>query len=195
MDKPLLVACLGNPGAKYESTWHNLGFMVADRLATQMNERFKAGRGEFVVASGFINKGKVVVIKPTTFMNLSGRAVVSALKFYDLEPENLLVVYDDLHLPLGQIRLRSEGSAGGHNGIKSLISCLSTQNFPRLRIGFKTGHSDQVLEQNRAALPDLVLAQIPKNLLPEVELSLSRACDCVEELLSVGIVKTMNRYN
>lgn len=191
----LLIVGLGNPGNKYTNTWHNLGFMSIDQLAKNIGIDFKAGRGEYLVATGLLKSQKVFLIKPTTFMNLSGRAVMQALQFYGIEKDSLIVLYDDISISFGNVRFRATGSAGGHNGIKSLISVLQTQEFKRVRIGFRNDKLEEILKNNPAALPDVVLGQIPKGLQTELQNSIELSIDCLEYYLDNGMEVTMNRYN
>ena len=129
-----LVVGLGNPGAQYEQTRHNVGFHVVDLLAQKMGWSWER-RGRAMQAPGMIETEKIVLVKPLTFMNKSGEAVGELMRWYKLQPDDVLVVYDDLDLPVGRVRLRSGGSAGGHNGISNIIQHLHTQEFPRLRVG------------------------------------------------------------
>jgi peptidyl-tRNA hydrolase, PTH1 family len=130
-----LICGLGNPGGKYNNTRHNVGFMVVDALVgeAEFNEKWNA-----LVAEIEINGEKTYVIKPTTFMNLSGQAVAKFANFYKIESENITIVYDDIDLPLGTLRSRESGGPGTHNGMKSIIADLGTQNFPRLRVGIES---------------------------------------------------------
>lgn len=191
----ILIVGLGNPGNKYDNTWHNLGFMAIDKIARRIGIDFKSGRGEYLTAVGFLNSHKVILIKPTTYMNLSGRAVVQALQFYSIEKNNLIVLYDDVTISLGNVRFRGTGSAGGHNGIKSLISVLQTQEFKRVRIGFRNDRIEEILKNNPAALPDVVLGQIPKSLQTQIEDSIGLSADCLEYYLDKGLDETMNKFN
>ena len=140
-----LIVGLGNPGSEYEHTRHNIGFMAVDRLAASWGislsreKRFYGIFGESRLSSRLAVSGKIRLLKPTTYMNISGQSVRSCTDWFKGNPENILVVYDDMDLPLGKLRLRPSGSAGGHNGIKSIISHLGTQNFPRLRLGIGRG--------------------------------------------------------
>ena len=144
-----LIVGLGNPGAEYERTRHNIGFMAIDRLATSSSislgkeKRFYGLFGEGRSSSRLASSGKIRLLKPTTFMNLSGQSVRACADWFKCKPENILVIYDDMDLPLGKLRLRPSGSAGGHNGMKSIISHLGTQNFPRLRLGIGRGGRGQ----------------------------------------------------
>ena len=130
-----VIAGLGNPGREYEGTRHNVGFMTLDALADKYNidVREKAFKG--LIGKGVIEGNKVILVKPQTYMNNSGEAVAPAAKFYKVPPEHILVVSDEIHLQPGRLRIRTKGSAGGHNGLKSIIACLGTDAFPRIRIG------------------------------------------------------------
>jgi PTH1 family peptidyl-tRNA hydrolase len=130
-----IIIGLGNPGKKYEDTRHNIGFMVIDQISDKWGIPVQQAKFRALVGEGRINGERVLLVKPQTYMNLSGESVGEILRFYKLTPDDILVIYDDLDLPLGQVRLREKGSAGGHNGIKSLIQHLGTQAFKRIRIG------------------------------------------------------------
>ncbi len=192
-----IIVGLGNPGKKYNSTWHNLGFMAIDRLAEKYDFSFKAGKGEFYSASGFINYEKVLLVKPITFMNLSGKAIKQVIDFYKLEDlKGLVIVYDDININLGNIRLRERGSAGGHNGLKSIISNLGTNEFQRLRLGFKTPVIEDWLNRNRALLPDIVLSKIPSKLEKEIPALLDLSIESLEYLIEEkSFTRAMNKYN
>src|SRR6266513_5701506 len=130
-----LVVGLGNPGLEYEHTRHNVGFRVVDKLASKFDWKCSERRNRAVLASGSIGLEKVVLAKPLTFMNLSGQAVGELVRWYKIPPEDVLVIYDELDLPVGKIRLRARGSAAGHNGLDDIIRHLHTNAFPRLRVG------------------------------------------------------------
>jgi PTH1 family peptidyl-tRNA hydrolase len=130
-----LIVGLGNPGSQYEHTRHNVGFRVVDRLATTWGFSWSERRARAMVASGTVGTEKVVLAKPLTYMNLSGEAVGELARWYKVPPADLLVIYDELDLPTGRVRLRSSGSAAGHNGIRDIIARLHTSDFPRLRVG------------------------------------------------------------
>jgi len=130
------VVGLGNPGLKYEFTRHNIGFRIVDSLAQDIEIEFKKVKSYYsLISRGMINNHKVMLVKPQTFMNLSGRAVSKVVSYYKISLRDLLIVYDDLNLDLGQIRIRKKGSAGGHKGIESIMQCLHSEDIPRLRIG------------------------------------------------------------
>ncbi len=137
-----LVVGLGNPGTRYASSRHNVGFMVADRFAKQHHLEFARKRFNAQYAEGQVEGNRVIVVKPQTFMNSSGDAVGKFFSFFKIEPQKMLVIYDDLDLPLGKIRLRAQGSSGGHHGMESIISRIGTSDFPRLRIGIGRPNPD-----------------------------------------------------
>ncbi len=159
-----LIAGLGNPGRQYAATRHNIGYMVADELARQLppGERRHRFDGEIIETSG--PQGRVVLLKPETFMNLSGNAVSAAARWYRVPPERLLVIHDDLDLPFGQLRLRARGSSGGHNGLASVIARMGTGEIPRLRIGIgRPEHGNTIpyvlsrfSSEEERALPDVI---------------------------------------
>ena len=130
-----LVVGLGNPGAQYENTRHNAGFLALDALAARLGVRIDRTKFRALVGEAMIAEHRVLLVKPQTFMNLSGEAVREAASFYHVPPENVIVVYDDVLLPVGRLRVRGKGSDGGHNGIKSIIACLGSDAFPRIKLG------------------------------------------------------------
>ncbi len=186
---PRLIVGLGNPEAKYNKTRHNIGFEVVDAIAhawqfnLQENKRF---HGFFT--EGTVLGQKVGLLKPTTYMNRSGQAVRAVMDWYKLAPDSLLVIYDDMDLELGRLRLRLSGSAGGHNGMKSIISHLNSQNFPRLRLGIGRSKGDTETISH-------VLGKFSPEENPIVEKSLSLAVDSVEMALKSGVEKAMSLFN
>ncbi|HPK72791.1 MAG TPA: aminoacyl-tRNA hydrolase, partial [Vicinamibacterales bacterium] len=134
-----IVVGLGNPGRRYQGTRHNVGFAVADEVAGRAGAPFESGRAETLAARFGRGDAAVLVAKPLTMMNLSGSAVAGLAGFYRVDPASILVVADDVNLPLGRLRIRAAGSAGGHNGLRSIIDCLGTEGFPRLRVGVGRG--------------------------------------------------------
>ena len=183
-----IVVGLGNPGRRYQGTRHNIGFAVADEVARRGQAVFESGRGDTLTARIGRGPASVLVVKPLTMMNLSGDAVAAVAGFYKVDPAAILVAADDVNLPLGRLRLRARGTAGGHNGLKSVIGCLGTEQFPRVRVG--VGRGDP-----RRDLADHVLAMFDDDERGEVDRPIARAADAVETFLAEGIEAAMNRYN
>ena len=183
-----IVVGLGNPGRRYQGTRHNIGFAVADEVARRGQAVFESGRGDTLTARIGRGPASVLVVKPLTMMNLSGDAVAAVAGFYKVDAAAILVAADDVNLPLGRLRLRARGTAGGHNGLKSIIGCLGTEQFPRVRVG--VGRGDP-----RRDLADHVLAMFDDDERDEVDRAIARAADAVETFLAEGIEAAMNRYN
>jgi PTH1 family peptidyl-tRNA hydrolase len=185
----LLIVGLGNPGAQYEWTRHNLGFMLVDLLAREAGREVKRAECRALVGLAELEGRGVELAKPQTFMNLSGESVACLAKKRELKSaSDLLVVSDDLALPFGTIRLRARGSAGGHNGLKSIIQTLRTEEFMRLRIGIQPAHP---LSDTRS----FVLERFPQAQRDEVEKVLARARDALRAVARDGIDKAMGQYN
>jgi len=187
MPVEFLIVGLGNPGEEYENTPHNLGFMVIDRLAGSHAIRVSRKENMSLVGLGGIAGKRVAVAKPQTFMNLSGPAVKGLLERYELKPDRLIVVYDELDLPWGSLRIRIKGSAAGHNGVKSLIGSLGTNEFTRIRIGIDPG--------NPVKGEQFVLGQFKRAQKQDVEETVVRAADAVEFILAEGAAQAMTKYN
>lgn len=183
-----LVVGLGNPGPKYRDTLHNVGFMTMDVLAARHGAAFESAPADALTARLRGADGGLLLVKPLTFMNRSGGAVGDLLRFYKIPVDDLIVVVDEVALPAGQLRARSSGSAGGHNGLKSIIGVLGTERFARLRIG--VGRGDP-----RRDLADHVLSMIPADLRPVIDEAVVRAADAVECFARDGIEKTMQVFN
>jgi PTH1 family peptidyl-tRNA hydrolase len=186
-----LVAGLGNPGARYRGTRHNVGFEVLDELARRHALRFEPGPEALVARwrpEPGAPDGGALLVKPLTFMNLSGRAVGELARYYRIPPEAVLVVVDDVNLELGRLRARARGSSGGHNGLRSVEEALGTQAYPRLRIGVGRG-------DHRRDLADHVLARFEPDEREIVERAVGRAADAVELFLAEGIGRVMNEFN
>ncbi|SDK37147.1 peptidyl-tRNA hydrolase, PTH1 family [Catalinimonas alkaloidigena] len=182
-----LIACLGNIGPEYELTRHNIGFLVADRLADQQSTTFRSGRHAFTAE--FKYKGRTIyLIKPTTYMNLSGKAVNYWLKELKIPVENLLVVTDDLALPFAKLRLKGKGSNGGHNGLGNIQEVLGTTTYARLRFGIGS-------EFSRGRQIDYVLSNFSKEEMDEILIPIDRACEMILSFCTVGIDRTMNQFN
>lgn len=183
-----LIVGLGNPGARYESTRHNVGFRTVERLAQKYGLTFGKMEHRALVASGTILGNRVILAKPQTFMNLSGDSVVPLARFYKIEPDHIIVIHDDLDLPLGTLRLRKSGSSGGQNGLKHILQRMGTQAIPRVRIGIgrPPGRMDPV---------DYVLTPFKGEdeiLAAEVQ---NRAITAIETWLTDGIELAMSRHN
>ena len=184
-----LLVCLGNPGDKYENTRHNVGFMVADEVAERRNVPIQKLKFKALTNILTISGEKVLVMKPTTYMNLSGEAVRQAVDFYKVPPERVLVISDDTALAVGRLRIRKGGSAGGHNGLKSIIQHLGSDQFPRIKVGVgEKPHPDY-------DLADWVLGKFVGEDKKTIDTAVKRAADAVECIIADGCDKAMNRFN
>ena len=184
-----LLVFLGNPGPKYECTRHNAGFMAADALAKKLGVSINRARFKALTAPAEINGEKVLLMKPQTYMNLSGEAVGEAARFYKILPERVIVVSDEVSLPLGKLRVRMKGSAGGHNGLKSIIASLGSDNFPRVRIGVGAPpHPDY-------DMADWVLSVFRNQDLEDMLSAADKAADAVITYVTDGPERAMNRFN
>lgn len=184
-----LVIGLGNPGPEYERTRHNVGFRVVDKLAAKLGWKWTERRSRAILASGTIGSEKVVLAKPITYMNLSGGAVGELVRWYKIQPEDVLVIFDDLDLPVGKIRLRARGSAAGHNGLDDIIRHLHTNDFPRLRVGI--GHPTNSRMNGR----DYVLGIPTSDERILLEAGEDRAVEAIQLAITQGIGTTMNLVN
>ncbi len=185
-----LLCGLGNPGVRYRNTWHNLGFLLLDLLASRAGAEFRSGRGSFLECRVHLGGEDLLLVKPTTYMNLSGQAVQEARQFYKLETGDLLLAFDDMDLPLGEIRFRREGSGGNHNGMNHILQVLGTRKLQRLRLGFRPP-----VEISSSSWKRLVLAPIPTAALDEVQHMLERAAEGLEVFYREGMTAAMNRCN
>jgi PTH1 family peptidyl-tRNA hydrolase len=184
-----LIVGLGNPDQEYEATWHNLGFRVIDGLAARLDVRRFRRESEAEVAPAELEGQRVLLIKPETYMNLSGNAVRPLLERYgDADPASLIVVCDDIALPLGMVRVRGQGSAGGQKGLKSIIERLGTQQFCRVRLGIKPDHPV-------GDLAEFVLSRIPRRQDPQVEQMIESAANAVETVAARGVAEAMHTFN
>lgn len=184
-----IIAGLGNPGNKYEKTRHNVGFQVIDRLASKYHIDMNMKKHKAITGTGVIEGVKVLLVKPQTYMNLSGESIREVIDFYKVDPEEeLLVIYDDISLHPGQLRIRKKGSAGGHNGIKNIIQHLGTQTFPRIKVG--VGEKPEGYD-----LADYVLGHFSKEDAKEMEDAYDRAVQAAAVILTDGPDKAMNDYN
>jgi PTH1 family peptidyl-tRNA hydrolase len=183
-----LIVGLGNPGQKYEHTLHNVGFEVVDELAKRHGVTSWQSRGDALTAKVFGPGDGMLLVKPLTFMNVSGRAVSYLSNFFKIPVDDLLIIVDDVNLPAGQLRARPGGSAGGHNGLKSIIAELGTDAFPRLRVG--VGRGDP-----RRNLSDHVLGRVPEDLRDTLAVATATAADATELFITHGMADVMSRFN
>ncbi len=183
-----LVVGLGNPGEQYEFTPHNVGFQVIDRLAELNAIRVTRKESDAKVGSGMVSGKRTLLAKPQTFMNESGRSVNGLLGRYELKPDRLIVVYDELDLPWGSLRIRPNGSAAGHNGMKSVIAHMGTQMFPRVRVGVDLGK-----EGGRG--PDYLLSRLKRSQKQEMDEMAEQAAKAVESIIAEGVEKSMAIFN
>lgn len=182
-----IIVGLGNPGRKYENTRHNMGFIAVDLLAEKYGIKIDKIKFKALVGEGRIAGQKVLLVKPQTFMNLSGQSVVEVMNFYKEEIENLIVIYDDIDIPTGSIRLRKKGSAGTHNGMRNIVYLLGEDGFPRIRVGIGS--------EKKVDLVSYVIGGVSKGEKELLEDSLTRAADAAACIVEKGIDKAMNEYN
>lgn len=178
-----IIAGLGNPGKKYEITRHNAGFLALDKLSGLWGVDVK----KLKFQSLYGDKNGVLLLKPQTFMNLSGQAVRAAADYYKIPPERVIIIYDDICLPLGKIRIRAKGSDGGHNGIKDILLALNTDSFPRIKIG--------VGDKAESSMLDWVLSEFSKAEQPVMNDAFARATAAAEAIISKGLPYAMNVFN
>lgn len=184
-----LVVGLGNPGTKYETTRHNAGFLCVTKLEDELNFKVKKLKFHSLIGDTKIANKKILVMKPQTMMNNSGVAVSECAKFYKIPTENIIVIFDDISLDPGKLRIKRKGSAGGHNGIKSIIAHLGTENFPRIKLGVgKKPHPEY-------DLADWVLGNFPKSDIPLVRDAIDKAVEALEYMVKGDIDGAMSKYN
>ncbi|MCW9134253.1 aminoacyl-tRNA hydrolase [Bacillus paramycoides] len=183
-----LIVGLGNPGREYELTRHNIGFMAIDELAKRWNISLNEQKFKGLFGAGFVNGEKVILLKPLTYMNLSGESIRPLMDYYKIDVEDFIVMYDDLDIPVGKLRLRMKGSAGGHNGVKSTISHLGTQEFQRIRMGIDR-------PKNGMKVVDYVLGRFTSEETSGVNQSIEKAADACEEWLNKPFLQIMNTFN
>lgn len=186
--KAWLIVGLGNPGVKYAETWHNMGAQLVEHLAHRWDVQLKQGRGDFRIGQQVVHGQKISLMIPTSYMNLSGTPVSAWVRYFKINPENLIVLFDDHDLTLGTIRLRERGSAGGHKGMDDIIRKLSTNQIPRLKIGIR-------LQAEYADLARQVLSKIPASLAGDIDKVINQAADAVECALRSDFKMAMNQYN
>jgi len=183
-----LIAGLGNPGKEYEKTRHNAGFGAIDALAEKLGISVEEKKYKGLFGKGRIGAEPVILLKPQTYMNLSGESVREAADFYKIDPEHMIVIYDDIDLEVGRLRLRAKGSAGGHNGIKNIIAHMGTQEFPRVRIGVGA-------KPDRMDLADYVLGRFSQVEQSQMEDGYKEAAEAAAAIVEEGIEAAMNRFN
>ncbi len=183
----LVIAGLGNPGRKYENTKHNMGFLTIDRLAEKNGIKVNKIKHKALVGEGIIGGKKVLLVKPQTYMNLSGQSIREIVAYYNIEPEDLMVIYDDVDIPVGTIRMRKKGSAGTHNGMKSIIFDLQFDNFPRLRVGIGT--------EKRGDMINFVLTGFHGEEKDKVKEAIETSVSALECWAERGVDMAMNTYN
>ena len=183
-----IIAGLGNPTREYEKTRHNVGFEVIDVLADMLGTTVEEKKFKGCYGRGIIGGEKVLLLKPQTFMNLSGESIRAASDFYKVDPEHIIIIYDDISLDVGQLRIRKKGSAGGHNGIKNIIAHLGTQEFPRIKVG--VGDKPKKMD-----LADYVLSRFSKEDRAAMEDAFKEAAKAVEVMITEGMDIAMNQFN
>ena len=184
-----LIVGLGNPEAQYNGTRHNIGFDVVESIAASFGAGFSRGKGKYLSAKLIHKRQSVILIKPMTYMNLSGHAVVAAMNFYKIERNDIIVICDDLNLPSGSIRIRSKGSAGGQNGLKHIIECLGSEEFARMRIGIR------LEEQPLSSFSSFVLGKFSEEEKTVMSKVLPVSGDAAMDFAINGIEHAMNNYN
>jgi len=183
-----LIVGLGNPEEEYSKTRHNMGFNTINKLSQQYNIDVKQNKFQALCGSGIIEKEKVILLKPQTYMNLSGNSVKEVVDFYKIEKEKILVIYDDMDIDPGKIKIRKKGSSGGHNGIKSIIQMIGTEDFTRIRVGIgRPIHKGDEI--------NYVIGAIPEVELKKLEEGIEKAQKAVDEILKNGVDSAMNKYN
>jgi PTH1 family peptidyl-tRNA hydrolase len=190
-----LIAGLGNPGRQYKHNRHNIGFQCIDHFARLHSITFNKNQCQSRVGSGEIDSVKIVLAKPKTFMNESGRAVSLLVRKYKIPVHELLVIYDDMDLPLGKLRLRQDGSSGGHKGINSILSSLGDKNFHRIRLGIGHPLREKKLAWDNDIVIDYVLSDFNRDESEIVSTVIRRAAEAIQCVLLEGIESAMNKYN
>lgn len=181
-----IIAGLGNPGKKYENTRHNMGFHAVDRIAETLRIDVNRGRFQSLIGEGDLDGEKVILCKPQTFMNLSGNALREICSFYKLPMSHVIVIYDDIDLPLGHLRIRKAGGPGTHNGMRSVVQQLGTEDFPRIRIG---------VGGNKGSLVNHVIGAVPKEERVRLEEAAQAASDAALDIIRLGADRAMNLHN
>lgn len=185
-----LIAGLGNPGSQYELTRHNIGFIILDLFASHLKTNFKEGKGDWYECTVKVGNEDIFLAKPMTFMNNSGTAINELVKKHSIDIKDVLVIVDDFQIPLGTIRVRKNGSDGGHNGLSSIIYHLNSDEFPRMRIGIGT---DEPIRKDYFV--DFVLGDFEKMEIEKIKKLIPDYISCIESFIKYGVTKTMNSYN
>jgi peptidyl-tRNA hydrolase, PTH1 family len=188
MGKMRLIVGLGNPGKQYDKTRHNIGFEIIDKLSESLNIPLDQAKLKGLYGIGHVNGEKLLLLKPLTYMNLSGESIRAVMDYYHISLDDLLVIYDDLDLPVGKIRLRQKGSAGGHNGIKSTIAHLGSQEFKRIRVGIDRPPAGM-------SVPDYVLGRFREDELKIMDDVIKKCVEACEAWLEKPFPQVMNEYN
>lgn len=183
-----LIVGLGNPEGEYANTRHNMGFNVINKIANEYKIQVIQNKFEGLFWMGQIEGEKVILLKPQTFMNDSGKSVIQFKNFYKIPEENVIVIYDDIDLEPGKIRIRKKGSPGSHNGMKSVTQCVGTTNFPRVRVGIGS-------PEHKGDLINYVIGKIPKDKISELEEGVEKAKEATIEILKNGVDVSMNKFN
>ena len=183
-----VIVGLGNPGKQYDKTRHNVGFDVIDMLAKEYDISVTKIKHKALIGEGRIGTEKVLLVKPQTYMNLSGESVRDIYNYYKVDLENIVVIYDDIDLDVGKLRIRKKGSAGTHNGMRSIVKCLGSTEFPRVRVGV----SKPMPGQN---LADFVLSRFRKEEADDLAMGLEKACNAVDCIIRENLDLAMNKYN
>ena len=182
-----IIAGLGNPGKKYEQTRHNMGFLAVDFLAEKYDIKVNKIRFRALTGEGRIAGQKVLLLKPQTYMNLSGESVRLALEYYKVSPQELIVIYDDIDIQAGMIRIRKKGSAGTHNGMRNILYHIRTEDFPRIRVGIGSGRKEDMI--------NYVTGSVPKDEITLLKEAADKAACGASCIVEKGIEKAMNEYN
>ena len=183
-----VIVGLGNPGKKYDNTRHNIGFEAIDYIADKEGISINTGKHKALIGTGYMGGEKVLLVKPQTFMNLSGESLRPIMDFYKLEPEDFIIIHDDIDLDVGRLRIRRKGSAGGHNGLKSIISHLGSMDFPRVKIG--VGEKPKGYD-----LADYVLGRFPKEEAETMTTAFKDGAAAVVDMMTEGVEAAMNHFN
>lgn len=193
-----IICGLGNPGKKYENTHHNMGFITVDQLASKYGIRVEKLKFKALIGEGRIGNEKVILVKPQTYMNLSGESVREVMNFYKEDIEHLIVIYDDIDIPIGTFRIRKKGSAGTHNGMRSVIYQLQDDGFPRIRIGIgkgKPGEGGASKDVHGDDLISYVIGGVTRAEKEPLEDAISKACEACACMVNEGVDMAMNRFN